>query len=100
MNYHLVFLNHLQKILGLRQLYLLKHLELLGEEMRNLYTIFTHFHKKEFFELNHHEEEYLALIKKLKEFYLFSNIISKDVLSQISVLIIFFDLKIKKVLFT
>lgn len=97
MKYHLIFLTHLKKILGFRQLYLLKHLELLRDEMRNIYITFTNFFQKDFFSITHHEEEFDSLLKKLIEFYSFSNIISKDVLSQISVLLIFFDLNIKKV---
>ena len=97
LSYHNMLLKDMQKILEVRKLYLLKHLELLGDQLRNIYIMFTNFYKKEFFQLNHHKEEFICLISKLKEFYVFSNIISKDVLSQISVLIIFFDLRIQKV---
>lgn len=97
LGYHIHFLNILKKILGQRQLYLLKHLELLGDGMRNIYTIFTHFYEKNFFHHNSLNEPLLNLINRLKDFYEFSHIISKDVVSQISVLLLFYQSRLKKV---
>lgn len=97
--YHISFLNILQKILSQRQLYLLKHLELLGDQMRNIYSIFTNFQEKEFFVSTILRQDIAVIITKLQEYYEFSHIISKDVLSQISVLILFYQLRIEKVFF-
>lgn len=99
LDYHISFLNILQKILSQRQLYLLKHLELLGDEMRNIYSIFTNFQEKEFFNNTLLRKDIALVILKLQEYYEFSHIISKDVLSQISVLILFYQIRIEKVLF-
>ena len=94
--YHLDFLGQMEKILMVKKLYLLKHLDLLAEEMRNIYAIFMNFQRKDFFKFEHHEEEFVKLQEKLNNFYAFTNFISKDVLCQLAVLTVFFELRIKK----
>jgi len=98
LNYHLDFLDQVEKILTMRKLYLLKHLDLLVEDLRNIYAIFMNFQRKEFFAYENHQPEFDKLQEKLNNFYKFASFVSKDVLCQIAVLTVFFELRIKKVI--
>lgn len=91
------FLRSLQQILEDRKLYLLKHLSLLGETLRNLYDFYHYLNLLE-------NEDILCEIgvvednmKILERFYEFSNIISKDVISQVSIITFYKIIKITKV---
>lgn len=96
-NYHNFFLNYILNVMNDKKSYLFKHLELLGEELRNLYVFYTYFFNKNLLVGEVIRSKLNKNIDILKGFYRLSTIINKDVLSQVSLLIMFDSFRMKKV---
>lgn len=92
-----LFLQSLQQILEDRKLYLLKHLQLLGESLRNLYDFYHFLNLQQNGDILSEITVVEDNMKILERFYEFSSIISKDVLSQVSIITFYKIIKITKV---